>query len=153
MAHSEAEAPRLPLRRVVEGTVEGAFEAPAPGLLLAGPSGSLIRAEHYVDADGAPVVMPKDLTGNGFSTASIRCISERQAMELERFRLRRGDVVLARPGELGRAAVVREEQHGRVCGTGCFVLRPPPDSTPTTSPRTCAVRRHGRGWKPTPRGA
>ncbi|MFB6717064.1 N-6 DNA methylase [Streptomyces sp. NPDC056358] len=125
VAHSEAEAPRLPLRRVVEGTVEGAFEAPAPGLLLAGPSGSLIRAEHYVDADGVPVVMPKDLTGNGFSTASIRRISERQAMELERFRLRRGDVVLARRGELGRAAVVREEQHGWVCGTGCFVLRPP----------------------------
>ncbi|PZG99148.1 hypothetical protein C1I97_24380 [Streptomyces sp. NTH33] len=123
---SANEAPRVPLRDIVEGTVEGVFEALPPGLLLAGPSGSLIRADHYVDAtDGVPVVMPKDLTGNGFSTASIRCISERQATELKRFRLLRGDVVLARRGELGRAAVVREEQHGWVCGTGCFVLRPP----------------------------
>ncbi|MFE6162470.1 N-6 DNA methylase [Streptomyces sp. NPDC056486] len=123
-AHSVTETPRVPLRSVVEGTVQGAFDAPAPGLLLAGPSGSLIRADHYVDAGGVPVVMPKDLTGNGFSTASIKHISERQATALERFRLQLGDVVLARRGELGRAAVVREEQHGWVCGTGCFLLRP-----------------------------
>ena len=124
-AHGETDTPRVSLRRILEGTVEGAFEAPAPGLLLAGPSGSLIRADQYVDAGGVPVVMPKDLTGSGFSTASIRHISERQATELERFRLRRGDVVLARRGELGRAAVVREEQHGWLCGTGCFLMRPP----------------------------
>ncbi len=123
VARGESEAPRVPLRRVLEGTAEGVPEA--PGLLLAGPSGSLIRADHYVDVGGIPVVMPKDLTGSGFSTASIRHISERQARGLERFHLRLGDVVLARRGELGRAAVVREEQHGWVCGTGCFLLRPP----------------------------
>ncbi|MFF3861186.1 N-6 DNA methylase [Streptomyces sp. NPDC002209] len=123
VARGETETPRVPLRRVVEGTAEGLPEG--PGLLLAGPSGSLIRADHYVDVGGVPVVMPKDLTGSGFSTAGIRRISERQAMGLERFHLRPGDVVLARRGELGRAAVVREEQYGWVCGTGCFLLRPP----------------------------
>ncbi|MFG3504341.1 N-6 DNA methylase [Streptomyces sp. NPDC047821] len=122
VARGETKAPRVPLRHLVEGTAEGLREA--PGLLLAGPSGSLIRADHYVDV-GVPVVMPKDLTGSGFSTSNIRCISERQALGLERFHLRPGDVVLARRGELGRAAVVREEQHGWVCGTGCFLLRPP----------------------------
>jgi len=125
VAHGETEVPRVPLRHVVEGAIEGMFETPSPGLLLAGPSGSLISSDHYIDAGGVPVVMPKDLTGTGFSTANIRRISERQATVLERFRLRLGDVVLARRGELGRAAVVREEQHGWVCGTGCFVLRPP----------------------------
>ncbi|MGW5774478.1 N-6 DNA methylase [Streptomyces sp. NPDC003863] len=123
VARDETQAPRVPLRRVLEDAAEGLPEAPA--LLLAGPSGSLIRADHYVDDGGVPVVMPKDLTGSGFSTAGIRCISERQARGLERFRLRPGDLVLARRGELGRAAVVREEQHGWVCGTGCFLLRPP----------------------------
>ncbi|MFF4717421.1 N-6 DNA methylase [Streptomyces eurythermus] len=123
VARGEPEAPRVPLRHLVEGSAEGLLEA--PGLLLAGPSGSLIRADHYVDVGGVPVVMPKDLTGSGFSTANIRCISERQAMGLERFHLRPGDVVMARRGELGRAAVVREEQNSWVCGTGCFLLRPP----------------------------
>ncbi|MEU2794299.1 N-6 DNA methylase [Streptomyces sp. NPDC007100] len=124
LTRSGAEAPRMPLRSIVSGTVEGEFRGSTPGLLLAGPSGSLIRAEHYVHT-GIPVVMPKDLTGNGFDVASIRHITGEQAERLERFRLRRDDVVLARRGELGRCAVVREEQQGWVCGTGCFVLRPP----------------------------
>lgn len=124
LTRSGIAAPRVPLRRIMSGTVEGVLDS-TPGQLLAGPSGSLIRAEDYVDAGGIPVVMPKDLTGNGFSVASIRYITEYQAGGLERFRLHRGDVVLARRGELGRCAVVREEQQGWVCGTGCFVLRPP----------------------------
>jgi type I restriction enzyme M protein len=115
----------VPLRSIVDGRTVGVFEESTPGQLLAGPSGSHIHADDYVAAGGVPVVMPKDLTGNGFSTASIRYVSERQARSLERFRLRRGDVVLARRGELGRCAVAREEQHGWICGTGCFVLRPP----------------------------
>ncbi|MBR7675944.1 N-6 DNA methylase [Streptomyces daliensis] len=123
VARGETSIPRVPLRHMLKGTAEGLFET--PGLLLAGPSGSLIRADHYVDDGGVPVVMPKDLSGSGFSTASIRRISERQARGLERFHLHPGDVVLARRGELGRAAVVREEQSGWVCGTGCFLLRPP----------------------------
>ncbi|MFJ3928002.1 N-6 DNA methylase [Streptomyces sp. NPDC090022] len=123
VARTGTGTPRVPLRRVLADTGEGGLDA--PGQLLAGPSGSLIRADDYVDAGGVPVVMPKDLTGSGFSTASIRHISERHAGRLERFRLRPGDVVLARRGELGRAAVVREEQRGWVCGTGCFLLRPP----------------------------
>ncbi|MFF0726886.1 N-6 DNA methylase [Streptomyces sp. NPDC004134] len=117
------EPPRIPLRSIVEGTEKGWFEGSAPGLLLAGPSGSLLGAKDYVDT-GVPVVMPKDLTGNGFSGESIRHITERQAEKLDRFRVRRGDVVVARRGELGRCAVVREEQHGWICGTGCFLLRP-----------------------------
>ena len=124
LTRSRMEPPVL-LRNIVSGTVEGVFEDLKPGLLLAGPSGSLIHAEDYVDAGGIPVVMPKDLTGNGFSVASIRYITEHQAEGLERFRLNHGDVVLARRGELGRCAVVREEQQGWICGTGCFVLRPP----------------------------
>lgn len=119
-----AEAPLAPLRSIVDDTVERIAEEARPGQLFAGPSGSLIRAKDYVDA-GIPVVMPKDLTGTGFSTTSIRHISERQAEGLDRFRLRPGDIVLARRGELGRCAVAREEQRGWVCGTGCFLLRPP----------------------------
>ncbi|RKN37488.1 type I restriction-modification system subunit M/S [Streptomyces hoynatensis] len=117
--------PRLPLRRIVEGPVGGDADDQTPGEFLAGPSGSLIRAEEYVDSGGIPVVMPKDLTGDDFSTESIRYITEEKAHGLGRYRLRPGDVVLARRGELGRCAVVREEQVGWVCGTGCFVLRPP----------------------------
>lgn len=96
-----------------------------PVRLLAGPSGSLIRAQDYVGADGVPVVMPKDISDTGFNVDDIRYISEQHAERLGRFRLNRGDVVIARRGDLGRCAVVGEEQQGWICGTGCFVVSPP----------------------------
>jgi type I restriction enzyme M protein len=123
LIHNDVESVRVPLRSIVSGSKPHRFGDSAPDLLLAGPSGSLIRAEHYVDKPGVPVVMPRDLTNSGFSVASIRYISAYQAEGLDRFRLHCGDVVLARRGELGRCAVVREEQHGWICGTGCFILR------------------------------
>lgn len=69
--------------------------------------------------------MPKDISDVGFIVDGIRCISEQHAERLDRFRLNRGDVVVARRGDLGRCAVVGEEQQGWVCGTGCFVISPP----------------------------
>lgn len=69
--------------------------------------------------------MPRDLTDDGFSTTNIRYVAADKAQGLDRFRLQRGDIVLARRGELGRCAVVRDEQQGWVCGTGCFILRLP----------------------------
>ncbi|MCX4687478.1 N-6 DNA methylase [Kitasatospora purpeofusca] len=96
-----------------------------PVRLLAGPSGSLVRAQDYVGADGVPVVMPKDISDTGFTVNDIRYISEQHAERLGRFRLNRGDVVIARRGDLGRCAVVGEEQEGWICGTGCFVVSPP----------------------------
>jgi type I restriction enzyme M protein len=116
-----SEPPQVPLGQIVSGSTAST----STGRLLAGPSGSLIRADDYVDFGGVPVVMPKDLADTGFDAASIRSVTERQAEDLDRFRLRVGDVVLARRGELGRCAVVRPEQEGWICGTGCFFLRPP----------------------------
>lgn len=124
---------RAPLRSVVEGSLRDGREesrVSRSGSILAGPSGSLIRAEHYVDSGGVPVVMPKDLTGAGISDDSIRRIPEERAASLDRFRLQPGDIVLARRGELGRCAVVRDAERGWLCGTGCFLLRPAGDVDP-----------------------
>ncbi|MFJ4869137.1 N-6 DNA methylase [Streptomyces sp. NPDC088757] len=112
----------LSLKEVVGG---GSTAAGRPVRLLAGPSGSLVRAQDYVEADGVPVVMPKDISDTGFVVDGIKYVSERHAERLDRFRLDRGDVVVARRGDLGRCAVVGEEQRGWVCGTGCFVITPP----------------------------
>ncbi|MFF4344141.1 N-6 DNA methylase [Kitasatospora sp. NPDC001540] len=112
----------LLLKDVVNG---GATADGRPVRLLAGPSGSLIRAQDYVEAGGIPVVMPKDISDIGFSEDGIKYISEQHAERLDRFRLNRGDIVVARRGDLGRCAVVGEEERGWVCGTGCFVISPP----------------------------
>ncbi len=124
MTAGRIEHRRVLLGSMVGATAKGRFESQVSGLLIAGPSGSHIRAEDYMDT-GIPVVMPKDLVDNRFAEANIRYITEQHADRLPRFRLRAGDVVLARRGELGRCAVVQDVQEGWVCGTGCFVLRPP----------------------------
>ncbi|MCX5385288.1 N-6 DNA methylase [Streptomyces sp. NBC_00083] len=112
----------LPLRDVVGG---GTSVRGGPVRLLAGPSGSLVPAQNYVQAGGVPVVMPKDISDIGFIEDGIKYISEEHAERLDRFRLNPGDVVVARRGDLGRCAVAGREQAGWVCGTGCFVIRPP----------------------------
>lgn len=41
------------------------------------------------------------------------------------FKLRAGDIVMARRGEMGRCAVVTEREDGWLCGTGSLILRLP----------------------------
>ncbi|WP_412520885.1 N-6 DNA methylase [Actinomadura madurae] len=124
LVRTRSAAPRVPLQSVINSSTRVLPEGKKSGRILAGPSGSLLRAGDYRD-DGVPVVMPRDLTDDGFSTTNIRYVPADKAQGLDRFRLQRGDIVLARRGELGRCAVVRDEQQGWVCGTGCFILRLP----------------------------
>jgi hypothetical protein len=52
------------------------------------------------------------------------CVQKKKAAQLTRYCLRKGDVVLARRGEMGRAAVVTAREDGFICGTGSLFLRP-----------------------------
>jgi type I restriction enzyme S subunit len=40
------------------------------------------------------------------------------------YRLRVGDVVMGRRGEMGRCAIVTAREHGFLCGTGSLFIRP-----------------------------
>ena len=44
---------------------------------------------------------------------------------LATFKLRVGDIVMGRRGEMGRCAVVTEQEDGWLCGTGSLILRLP----------------------------
>lgn len=93
-----------------------------PGLQT-GPFGSQLHAADYVPA-GVPVVMPRDLRDGSISTRKIARVSAAKASELTRYRVRVGDVLLARRGEMGRCAQVGRSQAGWICGTGCLRIRP-----------------------------
>ncbi len=94
--------------------------------LQTGPFGSQLHARDYA-LDGVPVVMPRNLAGNVISTERIARVPAGKAEELERYRLRRGDVVLARRGRIGRCALVTADEDGWICGTGCLRVRPAVD--------------------------
>ena len=42
---------------------------------------------------------------------------------LSSYRLRRGDIVVARRGELGRCAIVTDREDGWLCGTGSLMIQ------------------------------
>ena len=88
-----------------------------------GPFGSQLHASDYV-AHGVPVIMPKDMTNGYVSDAHSARISDERAEELHRHRVRAGDMLFARRGDIGRAGLITEHEDGWVCGTGCFRFRP-----------------------------
>jgi type I restriction enzyme, S subunit len=82
-----------------------------------GPFGSQLHAEDYVD-DGIPLVNPAHMI-DGKIVPDYRVSVDTETWErLSRHRLREGDIIFARRGDLGRCAIVTKEQEGWVCGTG-----------------------------------
>ncbi|MET8251483.1 restriction endonuclease subunit S [Micromonospora sp. NPDC005197] len=96
----------------------------SPGAVVqTGPFGSQLHAHEYV-RHGVPVVMPQDIAGGRIDDSGAARVTEARASMLSRHRLRAGDVVLARRGDLTKCAVVSPGQQGWLCGTGCLLLRP-----------------------------
>jgi type I restriction enzyme S subunit len=94
------------------------------GSIQTGPFGSLLHASDYVSY-GIPFVMPKDLSQDGYIVRQGDArISAEDIQRLNRYRLKPGDLLVARRGEIGRRDLVTEEESGWVCGTGCLRVRP-----------------------------
>ncbi|MCU7906559.1 MAG: restriction endonuclease subunit S [Candidatus Thiodiazotropha sp. (ex Epidulcina cf. delphinae)] len=92
------------------------------GYLQTGPFGSQLHAHEYTH-EGIPVVMPQDINEGKIEEAQIARIAEYRAQSLLKHRLKASDIIIARRGELSRAAAITSLERGWVCGTGCFLLR------------------------------
>ena len=88
-----------------------------------GPFGSQLHASEYVDS-GVPVVMPKDMMNGRVSDGNSARIADYKVEELNRHRVRGGDILFARRGDIGRLGLITQREEGWVCGTGCFRFRP-----------------------------
>jgi len=100
-----------------------------PKGLQTGPFGSQLHAHEYVER-GVPVVMPKDMKMNRIDPTSIAYIPEARAEQLDKHRVRKGDLLFARRGDIGRFALVESKNEGWVCGTGCLKARLSPRINP-----------------------
>ena len=87
-----------------------------------GPFGSQLHAEDYIE-DGWPVINPANISSFGLVADNSVTVSEEVRSRLSRHVLRSGDVIFARRGEIGRAALVEEAQEGWICGTGSLRVR------------------------------
>lgn len=92
------------------------------GTIQTGPFGSQLHAHEY-RTEGVPVIMPQDIREGNFDDTQIARIPLAKAEELRRHRVRWGDLIFARRGDLSRCAAVAEREVGWLCGTGCLLMR------------------------------
>ena len=91
-------------------------------LLKTGPFGSILHKSDYV-RNGIPVVNPMHINAGRITPTNEMAVSEEKAEELQEYLLRKGDIVFARRGVMGRCAVVGDREEGWLCGSGSMIIR------------------------------
>ncbi|MFY0530068.1 restriction endonuclease subunit S [Archangium gephyra] len=92
------------------------------GDVQTGPFGSQLHASDYVP-HGIPSIMPQNIGDNRIITEGIARITLADAERLSRYRVKQGDIIYSRRGDVERRALVRAEEDGWLCGTGCLRVR------------------------------
>lgn len=64
--------------------------------------------------------MPQNIANDRISEEGIARITEEDAKRLSKYRVRKGDIIYSRRGDVERRALVRQEHDGWLCGTGCL---------------------------------
>lgn len=108
------------------GVIPGDWEVRKLGELATfrtGPFGSALHKSDYT-SNGVPIVNPMHIIDNQIVPTQSMTITEQAATTLSEFRLKPGEVVIGRRGDMGRCAVVRSEHLGWLCGTGSMIVRP-----------------------------
>ena len=92
--------------------------------LQTGPFGSSLHQSDY-RIGGIPVVNPASIQNETIVPIPKMAVEPATLERLAAFKLRTGDIIMARRGEMGRCALVTEREAGWLCGTGSLVLRLP----------------------------
>lgn len=92
------------------------------GDVQTGPFGSQLHASDYVST-GVPSIMPVNIGDNRLVEEGIARVREVDAERLTRHRVRTGDIVYSRRGDVERRALIRDREAGWLCGTGCLRIR------------------------------
>ena len=87
-----------------------------------GPFGAQLHQSDYQET-GVPVIMPVNMVDGRIDASGIARISEEKANDLSSYRVRAGDILLPRRGELDRRAYVDSTANGWLCGTGSVRVR------------------------------
>lgn len=95
------------------------------GEVSTGPFGSLLHKSDYVK-DETPLVNPANIVDGKIEANLTKTVSSEALQRLQSYRLKTGNIVIGRRGEMGRCAAVSAEQDGWLCGTGSFFVRTKP---------------------------
>ncbi|WP_286296035.1 restriction endonuclease subunit S [Vibrio apostichopi] len=92
------------------------------GGIATGPFGSLLHKSDYIE-DGIPLVNPAHIVGQKIVPDTRKTISEETALRLSAYKMKAGDIVIGRRGEMGRCALITQDEDGYLCGTGSFIIK------------------------------
>jgi type I restriction enzyme S subunit len=87
-----------------------------------GPFGSALHKSDYT-YDGVPIINPMHIVDGQLIPSLAMSITEDTAKRLSDFRLSNNEIIIGRRGDMGRCAVVRENNIGWLCGTGSMIVR------------------------------
>ena len=87
-----------------------------------GPFGSLLHKKDYISG-GIPLVNPIHMIDGKIVVNNDYTISDGKAKELSNYLLKVNDIIFARRGEVGRCALVSQNEEGYLCGTGSLFVR------------------------------
>lgn len=100
------------------------------GAIQTGPFGSQLHTSDYRES-GVPVVMPTNIGDGGIVEDGIARIDQADVDRLSQHKLRLGDIVFSRRGDVTKNALIRPREVGWFCGTGCLKVRLGDESTAT----------------------
>ena len=86
-----------------------------------GPFGSLLHVSDYI-SNGIPLINPSHIVKGEIRPDSSLTITSTMFNELTSYHLSENDIVVARRGEIGRCALVRDSAK-LLCGTGSMFIR------------------------------
>jgi type I restriction enzyme S subunit len=87
-----------------------------------GPFGSALHKSDYT-INGVPVINPMHIADGQIQPTDTMSVTESAAEQLSEFRLKRGEIIMGRRGDMGRCAVVKDAHVGWLCGTGSMIVR------------------------------
>ena len=91
--------------------------------LQTGPFGSQLHAHEYRKY-GIPVIMPQDMKECKVVIDKIARIPEERTIPLKKHKVKIGDLLFSRRGDIGRHVLITKKEEDWICGTGCLRIRP-----------------------------
>lgn len=105
-----------------EWTTLGELAKESGGDIQTGPFGSQLHARDYVD-DGIPSIMPKNISIDTVLTDDIARVSTDDVNRLAKYKVKTGDIVYSRRGDVEKCSRITDREDGWLCGTGCLRVR------------------------------
>ena len=87
-----------------------------------GPFGTQLHNSDYTD-DGVPVIMPKDMIDGRVMHNKLEHVSEETANRISRHKVKTGDIMVARKGDVRKCIYIRESEEGWITGSDCLKMQ------------------------------